>query len=159
MLTCEAAAASYCRCSAALKWTWREKKKKSSLKASSWIGEPSEEVILKVEERINHVGRHLISNLKWLTAVSGAAINVYRFNSIGFKLGHTAIKSAKLVESSLTAVCFCLASTEAAVLHCGHLQQGRKRVQHPFQLNVHNGEKQANILNSRHAQSQLMIYF
>lgn len=35
---------------------------------------------------------------------------MYRFNSIGFKLGHSAIKSAKLVESSLTAVCLFLAS-------------------------------------------------
>lgn len=34
--------------------------KKYSLKAHSWIGEPSKEVILKVEERINHIGTHLV---------------------------------------------------------------------------------------------------
>lgn len=78
------------------------KKKNCRLKESSWIEEPSKEVILKVEERINHIGRHLISNLQWLTAVSGTARNASRYNSIGLKLGHTAIKSAKLVESSLT---------------------------------------------------------
>lgn len=71
---------------------------------------------------------------------------MYRFNSIGLKLGHTAIKSAKLVESSLTAVC--LASSGAAVFYCGRLQQGRERAQHLFQLNVHNRETLANILNS-----------
>lgn len=73
-------------------------------------------------------------------------MNAYGSNSIGFKLGHTAIKSAKLVESSLTAVC--LQSTVAAVLHCGQLQQGWKRAQHPFQLNVHNRQKLPRILNS-----------
>lgn len=106
-VVCEAVTARFQRCHC--------KGHMNSMKASSWIGEPSKENILKVEERINHMGRHFISNLKWLTAVSGAAINAYRSNSIGFKLGHTVIKSAKLVEGSLTAVCLCQESTVAAV--------------------------------------------
>lgn len=35
--------------------------------------EPSKEVIFKVEERIIHIKGHLLSNLKWFTAVCGAA--------------------------------------------------------------------------------------
>lgn len=35
--------------------------------------EPSKEVIFKVEKRIIHIKGHLLSNLKWFTAVCGAA--------------------------------------------------------------------------------------
>lgn len=105
-------------------------------------GIPSKDFILKVDEWINHVGRRLISNLKWLTAVSGAAVNAYRFNSKGFKLGHTVIKSAKLVERSLTAVfpsssdgrgCWCALHAAAA--------QTEQSAATFFQLNPHKGRK------------------
>lgn len=59
---------------------------------------------------------------------------MYRFNSIGFKLGHSAIKSAKLVESSLTAVCLFLASTESC---CFPLQAAAAEVEEsvaPFSI-------------------------
>lgn len=108
---------------------------------------PSKEVILIVKGRINLTGRHLITNLNWLTAVSGVAINVYRFNSIGFKLGHTAIKSAKLVGSSLTAfrssclVSSCYFAVRAAT-------SGTREGAAPFQLKVHNRQRLANIPNS-----------
>lgn len=82
------------------------------------------EVIPNVGEWISHIWRHLISNLKWLRTVNEAARNAYGFDSIGFKLGHTAIKTAKLVERSVTAVCHCWLSTEAAVFRtAGSLQQ------------------------------------
>lgn len=73
--------------------------------------EPSKEVIFKVEERIIHIKGHLLSNLKWFTAVCGAARTTSPLNSMGLKLGHTAIISAKLVweqsDSSLPLLAKC----------------------------------------------------
>lgn len=69
-----------------------------------------------------------------------------RFNSIGFKLGHTAIKSAKLVESRVTAFfalalasnCYFTLWTVAAMWKCAA----------PFHLKLHYHHRLINIVNS-----------